>query len=87
MDLSPLLTKNGAAAFGVDVKGETVKSYEAFLAGKEELSEFLFTFATEQPFIPLYWRRGLVAYNRALTNVHPTAFDVYAGLENWKLTN
>ena len=87
MDLSPLLTKNGAAVFGVDVKGEAAKSYEAFLAGEQTLSEFLFAFSADSPFIPLYWRRGLAAYNRALTNVHPTAFDVYAGLENWKLTN
>lgn len=85
MDLSPLLTKGGAAAYGVPSDSPAVSGYAAFRAGSVSLGDFTATFAAELPYIPVCWRSGMAAYNRALTKVSPTAYQVYAGLPNWQM--
>lgn len=84
LDLSPLLTTNGAAAYGLSKSNAAVKSYAAFRAGEATLSVFTETFAASLPFVPVCWRCGMAAYDRRLAHVEPTAGDPYAGLENWK---
>lgn len=85
LDLSPLLEKNGAASFGVASQNGAVTSYRAFRAGQATLETFLSSFSAAVPFIPVCWRQGMAAYDRALTNISPTAYSVYAGLPQWQL--
>lgn len=87
MDLSPLLTRGGAAFYGTSARSAAVSAYAAFREGALSLTAFTAAFAAELPYIPVCWRSGMAAYDRALTNVSPSAFRVYAGLENWKLNN
>ena len=87
MDLSPLFEKGGTASYGLARGSDSAKHYAAFREGSVSVTDFAATFAAELPFIPVCWRGGLAAYNRTLTNVTPTAFNVYADLKNWKLTN
>lgn len=87
MDLSPLLTKGGAAAYGVAGDSAAAASYAAFRAGQASLADFTAAFAADLPLIPVCWRSGMAAYNRALTKVTPTAYSVYAGLQNWQSGN
>lgn len=87
MDLSPLLLKGGAAAYGVAADSAAAASYTAFRAGQASLGDFTAAFAADLPLIPVCWRSGMAAYNRALTKVTPTAYSVYAGLQNWQSGN
>lgn len=87
MDLTPLLTKGEAAAYGVSANSAAAASYTAFRAGQASLADFTAAFAANLPFIPVCWRSGMAAYNRALTKVTPTAYSVYAGLQNWQSGN
>ena len=50
-----------------------------------ELVDHMKAFAASLPYIPLCWRCGLAAYDRALTNVTPTGYDPYAGLDKWNI--
>lgn len=87
MDLSPLLTRDGAAAYGVSSRGAAAESYAAFCAGTVSFAEFTAAFAADLPYIPVCFRCGMAAYDRSLTNVSPTAFQAYAGLKNWQSGN
>lgn len=84
IDLSPWLSRGGAAAYGIDTNGEAAKSYAAFRKGEVTAAEFSAVMAEDVPYIPLCFRRGMAAYARTLTGVTPEAFDAYARPENWK---
>lgn len=86
-DLSPLLTTNGAAGYGISSKNAAVKAYSDFLKGEITLSGFTEEFAASLPLLPICFRSGMAAYHRDLTDVTPTSFNVYHNLLNWKLTN
>lgn len=81
-DLSALLSPDGAAAYGLSSSNPTVAAYRAFREGGA-VAEFTAVLNEQLPYIPLCWRCGLVGYNRRLTQVSPTAYNVYAGLQNW----
>lgn len=86
MNLRPLLASGGAAAYGGAADGEAAKAYQAYLTGEQQLSEFIETFLQDIPYIPLCWRSGVAAYSRSMSQITPTAFDVYYGIENWSLS-
>lgn len=85
MSLSPLLTEGGAAAYGIDQAGAAAQAYAAYLAGEKTLADFCAAFVQDPPFLPLCWRQGIAAYDRNMSGVTPTAFDVYHGIEGWTL--
>ena len=85
MSLSPLLTAEGAAAYGVDTDGPAAQAWSGYLSGDQSLADFCAAFVQDLPFLPLCWRKGLAAYDRNMSGVTPTAFDVYYGIENWAL--
>lgn len=84
MSLRALLTSGGAAAFGGMASGAAADAYRAYLAGEVTAEQFTGTFVEDVPYIPLCWRKGAAAYSRNMTQVTPTAFDVYYGLEHWR---
>ena len=85
MSLSPLLTEGGAAAYGINPEGAAAQAWSAYLAGEKTLADFCADFVEDSPFLPLCWRQGIAAYDRNMSGVTPTAFDVYYGLESWTL--
>ena len=85
MDLDPLLKKGGAAFYGPSEKDGAVIAWAAFCKGETDAAGLEAAFAASLPYIPLCWRCGLAAYDRALTNVTPTGYDPYAGLDKWNI--
>lgn len=83
MSLAPLLP-GGGAGYGVAKNNPAVTAYAAYLAGEKTLEEFLAAFEAELPFIPLCWRCGIASYDRRLSTVTPTGYNVYAGFGEWK---
>lgn len=84
MNLRPLLAAGGSASYGVQSNGAAATAYTQYLAGEQTLAEFVAAFVADVPYIPLCWRNGLAAYNRSMSEITPTAFDIYYGIENWK---
>ena len=86
MGLHPLLSSGGAASYGVNTGGDAAKAYREYLDGQKTLQEFAAVFAADIPYIPLCWRDGLAAYDRALSGVAPTAFNQYYGIGDWNFS-
>ena len=83
LGLYPFFSSGGAASYGIR-KTPATGAYQQYVSGDTELSEFVTAFCENVPFVPLCFRKGIFAYNRALTGVSPTPFDIYANIDNWK---
>ncbi len=83
MSLTPFFS--GDASYGVH-KGAAADAYTAFVGGEGTLDAFLAAFAADAPYIPLCWRDGAAAYDRAIPHVMPAPYDIYADIENWGVT-
>lgn len=83
MNLRPLLTAGGAAAYGVQTGGTAAAAYTDYLYGRQTLEQFVQAFVGDCPYLPLCWRTGLAAYNRSMSGITPMAFDIYYGIESW----
>lgn len=84
MDLTTILTENGGASYGIYFPNEAASAYSDFLAGNLSMTEFLNSFDTAVPFLPLCYRTGIVAYNRNLKgNIQATENDIYFNLQDW----
>ena len=86
MGLQPFFSSGGAASYGVNTGGESASAYREYLAGQKTLQEFTDVFTKDVPFIPLCWRNGLAAYDRALSGVTPTAFNHFYGIDVWSFS-
>ena len=85
MSLRPLLTKNGTASWGVQTEGAAATAYAKYLSGAQTLSEFVTAFVSDVPYIPLCWQNGIAAYDRSMSQVTPTSFNLFYGIENWSM--
>ncbi len=82
--LRPLLTRGGAAAYGVPAA--SMEAYEAYLSGASSLSQFVAAFTEQAPFLPLCWRMGIAAYHRGVSGISPTGLNPYYGITGWSLS-
>lgn len=84
MNLDPLFS--GRANYGVDVVGESAMRYGAMKMGNCEMADFLNTFATDMPFMPLCYRNACVSYTKAM-KADFTAYDsdVFYDIESWSI--
>ena len=82
MSLRSLLL-GGDTSYGVAPDSAAAAAYTAYLSGEGTLQEFLDTFGTDVPFMPLCYRGGVAAYDRRLTSVTPTGYDPYHGIAAW----
>ncbi len=83
MSLRTILT-DGKTAYGVAADSAAKAAYAAYVAGSGTLQDFLDTFGTDVPFIPLCYRGGIAAHDRRLTAVTPTGYDPYHGIAEWQ---
>lgn len=83
MSLRPFFAEDGAAAKGIAADSLAKNAYGKYLAGESTLEEFIGAFAADMPFVPLCWRQGLAAYDRALGGVNSTAFNPFYDVVNW----
>lgn len=89
LDISPLISNKSALNFGMSKKGKANKSYSAFkkyLKGELPLSDFLNSFYTEMPFVPVCYRNGTVISSKNLSSVPSSSYsDIFYGIEQLKL--
>lgn len=83
MSLRSLLL-GGETSYGVSADSLAATDYRRYLAGEITLQEWLDVFSTDVPFIPLCFCGGVAAYDRRLTTVTPTGYDVYYGIAGWQ---
>ncbi len=83
LDLSPFFANGGNASFGI--KGTCSAVYTAYRSGQATLSDFTAAFTAELPFLPLCYRRSLVAYDRHLQNVELTGFHLFSNIQTWTI--
>ena len=83
MDLGVFFGGSGAAAHGIWNK-TAADAYRGFLAGEMNMDAFMEAFHDDMPFIPLCYRRGIVASVKELQSAHDAYVgDLYADIEDW----
>ena len=81
-DISPLLSKGMLNS--CDDGGETLLSYNKYLAGEISLADFLRAFDLKTPFIPIMYRNGTAVSSGTLSgNTVVTEYDVYSDMYKW----
>ena len=83
MSLRSILTDK-KTAYGVAADSAARLAYADYLGGTVSLQDFLDTFGTDVPFMPLCYRGGVAAYDRRLTAITPTGYDPYHGIADWQ---
>jgi peptide/nickel transport system substrate-binding protein len=84
MDLTPLLSAGGAAAFGVPQPSATMNAFNDWRLGKADIKSVVTAFSDETPFIPICYKYGSVSYTKGLKGtVAPTYYDIFRSIENW----
>lgn len=84
LDITPLLS--GASLGIVDsvYDAALLEQYRSYQAGGISCEAFLTAFDTVQPFFPLLYRQGMVAYSRGLSaNIVPTGQDIFYNIQQW----
>lgn len=88
LDLSVFFTESSDVSYGIDTKCDSAQKYADYKNGNINLDEFLDTFTSEMPFIPLLYRYGAASANSAMAVADNTIVtDYYYNAENWKSIN
>ncbi|NLO45914.1 MAG: hypothetical protein GX107_05350 [Clostridiales bacterium] len=82
MSLAPFFT--GSLSSGIYSKSAE-EAYFSFASGETTISEYAAAFRKESPFIPLCFRKGVVASSRNLIGATGAwAGDIYGNIEEWR---
>ena len=83
MNLGPFFGKSGALAHGIWSRS-CAEAYDEFLAGEINMDAFMEEFRTDVPFVPLCYRKGIVAAVKELQGTQNANYaDLYADIEDW----
>ena len=83
MNLDVFFGGSGAAAHGIWNK-TAADAYHGFLAGEMNFDAFMEAFNSDMPFIPLCYRRGIVASVKELQDAQQAFVgDLFADIEDW----
>ena len=83
MNLSPFFGGSGALAHGIWSKTAS-EAYNGFLAGEINMDAFMEAFRLDVPFVPLCYRKGIVASVKELQGTQNANYaDLYADIEDW----
>lgn len=84
LDLSTLIAPHPAVGPGCVLDQELLDTYGRVKAGREELSGLDTAFRRSMPFIPLVYRRGMVALSRDFSaNIVATEQDIFYNIGDW----
>lgn len=83
-DLSGFFTKDGALSYGIDTF--FFDNYTSYREGKTTLSEFVESFYTETPLIPLFYRNAILSYNPSLEGVEGS-YRLYKNAASWSFSS
>ncbi len=85
MSLSPFFDENGSVSYNIDKSLSCISAYNKLVSGKIKIEEFVNTFNTDIPFIPLCYRKGFAAVSNSLEdNVELCEGDLYSNIYEWK---
>lgn len=83
MDISPLLTDE-SSGFKVNPESESAIRYTQLLEGKCEIMDFINTFNSDVPFIPLCYRNAAVSFSNSMQGGFESCDgDVFYDIETW----
>ena len=83
MNLEPFFGGSGALAHGIWSKSAS-DAYDSFLAGEINFDAFMEAFRLDVPFVPLCYRKGIVASVKELQGTQNANYsDLYADVEDW----
>lgn len=83
MNLEPFFGGSGAMAHGIWAK-TSVEAYDSFLAGDINFNAFMEAFEQDVPFIPLCYRKGIVAAVKELKEANAACLgDLFEDIEEW----
>lgn len=84
LDLSTLIAPHPAVGPGCVRDQELLDIYTRVKAGREDTSALDTAFRRSMPFIPLVYRRGMVAFSRDFSaNIVATEQDIFYNIEDW----
>lgn len=83
MCLYPFFQKDGALHYGINENGASAKAYASYMGGSE-IETFVSEFASEMPFVPLVYRRGIIGYSKDLHGDMQGIYKNYfSNIEEW----
>ncbi len=80
-DLSEFFSEKGVCNYGINK--DFYKEYSAYKKGDLSTTEFCEAFSTEVPFIPLFYRKSVIAINPNITGIDEN--NVYGSVSDWKM--
>ncbi|MBR6939685.1 MAG: ABC transporter substrate-binding protein [Clostridia bacterium] len=84
MDLSPIFS--GDSSYGINEFYDSVLRYNDFKAGNCELMDFLNSFATDMPVVPVCYRNAVVTYTKSMQcDFKCCDNDVFYDIETWSI--
>ncbi len=81
-NLDEFFSDSGALSYGIDEAFFT--EYVNYKNGTETTMNFVESFETEVPFIPLFYRKAVVSVNPNITGIDENSF--YSSVSEWKLS-
>lgn len=83
MSLDSFFGASGAMAHGIWAR-TAADAYDSFLAGEINFTAFMEAFNLDMPFVPLCFRKGIVASVKELQNTQNARYgDLYEDIEDW----
>ncbi len=77
-------SSNGAAKYGINMKSSCITSYKNYLNGTGNLAKFGLDFGNDMPFIPVLYRKGMIAYSKGMHgDMQGVATNAFANIEDW----
>lgn len=85
LDIIPIISNKSNLTYGMSKKGKensSAKAFKDYLAGKLSIYDFINTFYSEMPVIPVCYRNGVVISSKDLSSVPKSSYsDIFYGIE------
>lgn len=82
--LDSFFIKEGAVSFGISE--QCFADYFAFKRSETVIGEYIESFYTEVPFIPVCYRRSVMSYDKAISGVETSFGDPYYSVYFWSVS-
>lgn len=91
LDITPLISNKSSLTYGMKSSGKlnsSAKAFNKYLKGESQLFDFINSFYSEMPFIPICFRNGVVISSKNLSSVPKSSYsDIFFGIENISINN
>ncbi len=82
-DLSEFFVEKGNVSYGISDKMKLF--YDDFKNGKSSMTDFIETFYTNVPFLPLFYRKTVMSVNPAISGISDAEGNVFSSVNDWKV--